>query len=126
MFTGFICNFILACFLFLLFFGLFVLFLFSRQGGGGGMWGLRFCFLFLFFSFGLGWLVGVRAIIYIQTLKFLFRLAIQPGISCIHSTNIKNYSKPKRCTKQEIQRSSPLLKRSRSKQETQYSVVSPR
>ena len=124
MFTGFICNFILACFRFLLFFGLFVLFLFSRQGDWGGMWGLWFGFVL--FCFGLGWLVGVRAIIYIQTLKFLFRLAIQPGISCIHSTNIKNYSKPKRCTKQEIQRSSPRLKRSRSKQETQYSVVSPR
>lgn len=54
MFTGFICNFILACFLFLLFFGLFVLFLFSQQGDWVGMWGLWFCFV-LFWSRVAGW-----------------------------------------------------------------------
>ena len=96
MFTGFICNFILACFLLFLFVCLFCLFL-------GGMWGL-FCFVFFFPSRVVGW--GKRYI-YIQNLKFLFRFDIQPGISCIYSTNINNYSKPERCSKQEIQRSSP-------------------
>ena len=61
--------------------------------------------LFFFFpSRVVGW--GKRYI-YIQNLKFLFRFDIQPGISCIYSTNINNYSKPERCSKQEIQRSSP-------------------
>ena len=116
MFTGFICNFILACFLFVVV----VVCLFL-----GGMWGLFFLFCFvLFLSRVVGW--GKRYI-YIQNLKFLFRFDIQPGISCIYSTILIIILSQKDVQSRRFSEAAPRLKRGRiCKQETQYSMVSLR
>lgn len=107
LYSGF-CSVLVFCFVF-----------FGERSGR--IWGPFFCLLF-----GLGWWFWVRTIIHIQTLKFPFRFAIQPGPSFIQQT-LRVILRQKVYSKQEIQReSAPVLKEAEVNQETQYSVVSPK